>query len=108
MMSMLTTAIDQVVTVFSTMTFLDGVQWVGSVLSLVATYMIALNRRVGYAFCLYVIANGCWFWFGWQTQNYPMLLMQSGFTVSSLLGIWTWLVKPRFVSSASASLQAAT
>lgn len=68
------------------------VEWIGSITGLLGSWLIATNTDVsGWAFPAWLISNACWIAFSIRTKNHPMLLMQIGYTASSILGVYRWL-----------------
>ena len=63
------------------------------------TVLLALNGpRAGWGFVAYLVSNAGWIAFAWIHSHWALLGQQVAFTVSSLLGVWVWLVKPRVTS----------
>jgi hypothetical protein len=59
------------------------------------TVLLALNGpRAGWGFVAYLASNAGWIAFAWIHSHWGLLAQQLAFTVSSLLGVWVWLVKP--------------
>lgn len=69
------------------------VEWVGSVLGLLGATLLATHSKAsGYGFVAFLASNVCWIYFGYKTRSHGLLTMQAGFTVTSLVGVWQWLV----------------
>lgn len=69
------------------------IEWIGSVLGLIGAILLATNSAVsGYGFVAFLASNVCWIYFGYKTRAHGLLTMQAGFTVTSLVGVWQWLV----------------
>ncbi len=74
----------------------DYCQWGGCLLGLGGAGLLALkNRLSGYGFVLFLLSNIAWIAFGFLTQATGIIVMQIGFTLTSLVGVWQWLVVPR-------------
>lgn len=59
------------------------------------TVLLALNGpRAGWGFVAFLASNAGWIAFAWIHAHWGMLAQQLAFTVSALLGVWVWLVKP--------------
>lgn len=59
------------------------------------TILLAQNGpRAGWGFVAYLASNAGWIWFAWAHGHWGLLTQQLAFTVSSLLGVWLWLVRP--------------
>jgi nicotinamide riboside transporter PnuC len=68
------------------------------------TVLLALNgARAGWGFVAFLASNAGWIAFAWMHSHWAMLAQQLAFTVSSLLGVWVWLVKPRKPAARRAS-----
>jgi hypothetical protein len=68
-------------------------QWAGCAFGLLGAWLLALNNRnSGYGFVAFLVSNMLRMGYGLMTQAPGMVLMQLGFTITSLLGIKKWLV----------------
>lgn len=66
-----------------------------AVFGVLGTLLLALNGpRAGWGFVAYLVSNAGWIAFAWIHAHWALLAQQLAFTVSSLLGVWVWLVKP--------------
>lgn len=75
---------------------LDLLQWTGCVLGVGGALLLALNRPCsGAGWLLFLASNGSWICFGVLTGAAGLVTMQLAFTVTSLVGIYRWLVRPR-------------
>lgn len=52
------------------------------------------NRYAGWAFLAWLISNIGWIVFGTGNRHWFFTVQQIGFTATSLIGIWQWLLKP--------------
>lgn len=69
------------------------VEWVGASMGLIGAALLSLNNGLsGYGFVAFLLSNACWLWFGWKTKTWGLVSMQIGFTTTSLMGIYTWLL----------------
>lgn len=67
-------------------------EWAGSLFGLMGAFLLARHDAwSGYGFVAFLISNGCWIYFGIRTKTYGLLVMQAGFTLTSILGIQRWL-----------------
>lgn len=58
--------------------------------------LLALNgRHAAYGWLLFLASNAGWLTFAWLAGLHFLFIQQIGFTCTSLLGAWTWLIKPR-------------
>lgn len=64
---------------------------------LLGSYLLAGGGRwAGIGWLAFLASNAAWLWFAWRQSHPGLFLQQVGFTGSSLLGIWIWLIRPRF------------
>jgi hypothetical protein len=67
-------------------------EWIGALTALAGTTMLALHAAwSGWGFGLYLISNLCWIGYGMKTRTFSIVVMQAGFTVTSLLGLYCWM-----------------
>lgn len=59
-----------------------------------AALLASRSRWAGWAFVAWLISNIGWIVFGAGNQHWFFIAQQIGFTITSVLGIWTWLVHP--------------
>ena len=75
---------------------LELLEWVGCATGLCGAALLALNNRYsGWGFVLFLGSNVAWIFFGLFSHAIGMVVMQIGFTATSLIGIWKWLVMAR-------------
>jgi hypothetical protein len=69
------------------------IQWIGCVLGVAGSFLLALrNRYSGWGFVAYLVSNAAWLAFG-LFQQLPALVVQNlAFSVVSAFGVWRWLV----------------
>ena len=60
-----------------------------------AVLLASRSRWAGWAFVAWLASNAGWLVFGAGHQHWGFFLQQGVFTITSLLGIWQWLIKPR-------------
>ena len=72
-------------------------QWSGCAIALTATLMLALNvPSVRWAWVLYLVANILWTAYGVVIHANGLVVMNAGFMVTSILGIYrTFYREPR-------------
>ena len=59
------------------------------------TLLLAFRSRwAGWGFVCYLASNAGWLAFAWEHGHRFLLAQQVAFTVTSLLGIWKWLIGP--------------
>ncbi len=59
-----------------------------------AALLASRSRWAGWAFVAWLISNIGWIVFGAGNQHWFLIAQQIGFTITSVLGIWTWLIHP--------------
>lgn len=63
------------------------------VLGVTGAILLALNNSLsGYGFVAFLFSNMLWIAFGACRKAYGLIVMQMVFTVTSLIGIFRWLV----------------
>jgi hypothetical protein len=76
-------------------------QWVGCVLVLAGSLLLAVKGRLsGYAFVLFLVSNAIWAAFGVGTSAPGLVVMQGGCSITSVIGVWQWLLRPRIEARA--------
>jgi len=71
------------------------VQWVGCLVGLAGAFLLATKSKVsGFGFVLFLVSNMFWIAFGLMTDAPGLVVMQIGFSLTSILGVWKWLVEP--------------
>jgi hypothetical protein len=66
--------------------------WVGSIFGLIGAFIMATNSEYSYlGWWAFLCSNGFWIYHSVKENNMPILVMNLGFTVSSLLGIYRWI-----------------
>lgn len=66
-------------------------EWCGAITGLVGAGLLATNSPISaWGFVSFLISNAFWVLFGIRERTYGLLLMQVGFTATSLLGIYRW------------------
>lgn len=62
---------------------------------LIGTLLLATrSRHAGWGFAAFLASNAGWLAFAWSHGHWALFVQQMGFTLSSLLGIWVWLLAP--------------
>ncbi len=71
------------------------IELIAALCGLTGTLLLATKGRwAGWGFVAFLGSNAGWLAFAWQHNHQYMLIQQIGFTISSLLGIWKWLIEP--------------
>jgi hypothetical protein len=75
---------------------MELLEWAGCATGLCGAAILALNNRYsGWGFVLFLVSNVAWIAFGLMSHATGIVVMQIGFTATSLMGIWKWLVVSR-------------
>lgn len=71
-----------------------GIEWAGSLTGLLGAWLLAINdpHWSGYGFVVFLVSNLFWIALGIRKRLYGLLVMQVGFTGSSLVGIARWIL----------------
>lgn len=68
---------------------------IAAAFGLLGTLLLACNGRyAGYGFAAFLASNAGWLAFSYAHQHWAMFVQQIGFTLSSLIGIWVWIIHP--------------
>jgi len=68
-------------------------EWAGCATGLAGASLLSFNNEYsGWGFVLFFISNILWIVYGHITQATGILIMQIGFTITSLIGTWRWLI----------------
>lgn len=71
----------------------EVVSWAGCLFGLLGSYLLSNNNRAsGWGFAAYLVSNLGWMVFAVITNNVPMVIMQLGFTWTSVRGLIKWRV----------------
>lgn len=71
-------------------------EWFGCFLGIAGAALLSLNNRwSGYGFVAFLVSNMAWIGFGVLTGSNGLITMQIVFSMTSLFGIWQWLINPR-------------
>jgi uncharacterized membrane protein YhhN len=66
-------------------------EWLGCATGLLGAGLLALKRPCSrWGFVSFLISNFCWIGYGYITHTSSIVLMQLGFTATSLVGVWSW------------------
>ncbi|KPK47867.1 MAG: hypothetical protein AMS22_16095 [Thiotrichales bacterium SG8_50] len=76
------------------MTLLAFLEWTGALTGLAGAALLATRTRAsGWGFVLFLGSNLAWGTFGWLSDAMGLVVMQIGFTATSLYGIHNWVWK---------------
>lgn len=77
------------------MTQLIFLELVSALLGLTGAVLLALKSRwAGWAWVVWLVSNVGWVAFGAAGGHWFLVAQNLGFSITSLMGVWTWLVKP--------------
>jgi hypothetical protein len=70
---------------------MKGIEWAGSGMGLLGATLLATNSAYsGFGFVAFLLSNFCWMAYAYHRKISGLLVMQIGFTTTSLVGIWRW------------------
>jgi hypothetical protein len=70
-------------------------QWAGCATGVMGASLLASKVRwAAWGFVFFLASNLAWGLYGWLTGTPGMVLMQTAFTLTSLAGIFNWLIVP--------------
>ncbi len=75
---------------------LGTLQWMGCATGVTGSLLLALNqsRISGFGFIAYLLSNACWVGYALSTSATGLAVQQAVFTLTSLIGVWRWLIVP--------------
>lgn len=74
---------------------MQNIEMLSATLGLLGALLLATKSRyAGLAFVAWFVSNIGWLIFGARNAHWFFFAQQIGFTVTSVLGIWTWLIRP--------------
>lgn len=77
------------------MSTIQTLEWLGALLGLLGAGLLAANTNFsGWGFLAFLLSNACWIAFGLLTHAYGLIAMQIGFSVTSVVGLFRWLLIP--------------
>lgn len=82
------------------------IEIVSALLGIAGALLLATrNRYAGWAFVAWFISNIGWIVFGAGNQHWFFIMQQVAFTATSVIGIWSWLVRPLWRQTGKAPLE---
>jgi len=85
---------------------MQHIEMLSAGLGLLGAFLLATKSRyAGLAFVAWFVSNLGWLIFGARNAHWFFFAQQIGFTITSVLGIWTWLIRPAIQREPKASLQ---
>lgn len=80
---------------FRIRTFLDCVEWLGTISGVTAAIIIASNLTftgsVGFGFCIYLISSISFTYVGYRLKRWGLMAMNVVFICINIWGIYNWL-----------------
>jgi hypothetical protein len=68
---------------------------------LLGAFLLARKgKAAAYGWIAFLASNAAWLWFAWRAGHPGLFVQQIGFSITSCMGVWIWLLFPR--SSAEA------
>jgi len=75
------------------MSLINYIGWFGSIKGLLGSFLLALNNNYsGWGFIAFLVSNAAWLFYSVQTKTWSMCIMQIGFTLTSILGVYSWIL----------------
>lgn len=75
---------------------MQTVEWISAVCGLLGSLLLASRVRLaGLGFVAYLVSNIGWLIFSFSGGHWGLFWQQTGFTLVSAFGIWTWLIRPQ-------------
>lgn len=79
-------------------------EWLGCVLGITGSLLLAIKSKYSrWAWPTFLSSNFCWAGFGIITGAYGLIVMQMAFTVTSIIGIYTWFIKASMDTTSSSA-----
>lgn len=80
--------------------FIWSVDFAGMLFGVTGTLLLAARGRwAGWGFVAYLASNIGWSTFAWQHGMPKLLAQHLVFAVSSLVGVWVWLLRDRVAAA---------
>lgn len=77
------------------LTWLSLFEWVGCALGVTGAVLVAVkSRHARWAWVMWLVSNLCWTAYGIGTGNLAITLQQGAFSVTSMIGLWHWVLRP--------------
>mgnify|MGYP002378594170 CR=1 FL=1 len=85
---------------------LEWFEWTGCLLGILGALLVALkSAHAHWAWLFWLVSNVCWTAFGLFTDNVALALQQGALMITSGIGLWHWLIKPRVFRSRNETLE---
>lgn len=71
------------------------IECLAAIFGILGTLVLATKGRwAGWGFVAFLASNAGWLAFSYAHAHWFMFAQQVGFTVSSLIGVWVWIIRP--------------
>lgn len=81
------------------MTTQQVLEYAAALLGVLGALLLAVKSRwSGLAFVLWLASNALWIAFGLQGAHWGVALQNAAFSITSVIGIWVWLLRPHWRS----------
>jgi hypothetical protein len=95
----------RVVHVVSSLAFFE---WVGCALGILGAVLVAVKSpHAHWAWVLWLVSNLSWTAYGLGTGQTSIALQQGAFSITSMIGLWHWVLQPRLKQQESEAQAAA-
>jgi nicotinamide riboside transporter PnuC len=76
---------------------------------LLGAFLLARKgKAAAYGWIAFLASNAAWLWFAWRAGHPGLFVQQIGFSITSCMGLWVWLIKPAKVPDHIAPLRVLT
>lgn len=70
-------------------------EYTATALAIAGAFLLAIkNPLTPWAWLLWMFSNGFWLAYAVCTRQWGLFIQNAVFSVSSGIGLWTWLIKP--------------
>lgn len=77
-------------------------EWSGTFAGIVGALLVASNTRYSaWGWVSFLLSSSCIAGFAWLTGANGLLLLESCFVLTNILGLWRWLIKPYYEKRAT-------
>lgn len=71
------------------------IECLAAIFGILGTLVLATKGRwAGWGFVAFLVSNAGWLMFSYAHGHWFMFAQQVGFTISSLIGVWVWIIRP--------------
>lgn len=70
-------------------------EWAGCALGISGAVLVAIKSpHARWAWAMWLVSNLSWTVYGLATGNLALTLQQGAFSITSLIGLWHWVLSP--------------